>query len=1047
MRSFSTTSCLAALAAALVTSPALADTSVSTSTTTPLKTASAGDVTVTADGTISVASGTAVAVDSNNKVSNAGNLKVAGASGAAAITAAAGTTTTITNSGTIAVTEDFVPADADSNGIADGPIASASNRYGIRTLPGGTVTGNVVNSGSITVEGLNSGGIVLDSALQGSLTSSGTIRVIGDNSVGIKTGAVSGNVLISAGTITAIGEGSTALAVNGDVGGTVTIQATVQQAVSYTNDNSTTTTLARGDLRVGAPAAVISGNVAGGVIVAVPPTTSTSNTDVDGDGIADSSEGTGSLISYGNGPALLIGGASPITIAPVAGYTGGYSLVSDGSATGNAYFTSTDAYGVVIGGKGGTVNLPGGIAVNGAIAANTVDATATALLINEGATVGKLVNSGAISAAITSPGDGAVYGVRDLSGTLTTIENTGSISVGGTSEDVRRAIDLSANTTGVTISQSINSTDAATRAAVEKDGTVDTTVYTQIRGDIVTGSGNDTLSASDGQIVGNTYFNAGDDRLVLSDRALYSGKVFFGTGAASAALSGKSSFYGTIDFGGTAGTLTLADSAKFLGTIANGGAAAVTVNGGTFGASAADKYSVGSLTVNSGGTFGVYIDGAKGTSSLVTAQTATFASGAKISATISSLVGAEGSYTVLTAGTLNGTGTFDSTSTALPYIYAGSVAANGNDLVLTIRRKAASELGLRRAASQGYEAIVEAAASDTKMTADVLGIDSAEALQTQFDQLLPDHAGGVFDAVTRGSRLAAAHVLDADSIHDISDVGGWFEPVYWRTSKDATGTAAYKANGWGLTTGVERNVGFGRIGVSYAWLKGTIDNNGGTGKVDSSQHEVALFWRLAKGPFYAFARGSAARVSLSSARSFTGDNNGTSFTYSNTADWKGWLYSGAAGASYEFDVGENLTLRPQGTLDYYRLSENGYTETGGGTAMDLTVEDRKSTALTATTSITASYRFGRRAKDERPLTLEFEGGRRNALSGSLGTTRASFEDGDVFAITPDGRKSSWLGEARLLAGGWDFTWKIAARAERTEGNMSYGGRASLSVAF
>jgi hypothetical protein len=1050
MRSFPTSSCLAAIAATLAAWPAMAQTSVSTSTTTPLVTSSAGDVTVASGGTITVSSGTAVTVDSANTASNAGTLTVGGANNSAGIVVNGGLSTTITNSGTISVTENFVPVDADGNGIADGAIASASNRYGIHLLSAGTMTGSITNSGTITVEGLKSGGIVLDSALNGSLTSSGTIRATGDYSYGIKTGGVSGNVWISNGTVTAIGEGSTALAVTGDVGGSVIIQGTVQQAYSYTNDNSATTTLSRSDLRVGAPAAVISGNVAGGIIVAVPPTSTsstTSTTDSDNDGIADASEGSGVITSYGNGPALLVGGANPITIGAVTGDADGYSLVVDGTVTGNAYYTSTDAYGLVIGGQGGTVNMAGGIAVNGTVTGATVDSGATAILINQGATVPRLYNSGTISATISSPGEGTTYGIRDLSGTLTTIENTGFITAGGTSEDVRRAIDLSANTTGVTITQQLNSTDAATRATAEAGGTTDTTVYTSITGDIVTGSGNDTLDVSDGQVTGNTYFNDGDDQLLLSGRAAYTGSVYFGNGAATAALSGTATLTGNIDFAGVAGVLTIADSARFSGTILNGGAASVTVNGGTFGANSTATTTINSLTVNSGGTLGVYIDAANHTSSKVVAHTATFADGSKVSATISSLLGAEGSYTILTADTLSGTAAFDSTTTALPYIFAGSVTSDGNDLVLDIRRKTADELGLRRAAAQGYEAIVAAATNDTKMSADILGIDDAATLQSHFDQLLPDHAGGVFDMVTRGSRLVAQHVMDADSLYDVSDVGGWFEPVYWRASKDATDTASYKGSGWGLSGGLERGLGAGRIGLSYAYLKSNVDDNGGTGKVGVSQHEFGVFWRLSRGSLYMFARGSAALISMSSKRSFTGSDDGTAFTYSNTASWKGWLYSGAAGGSYDFAVAESFTLRPKATVDYYRLHENGYTESGGGDAMDLTVLSRNSTAVTATTTLTASYSFGRKTKDFRPLTLELEGGRRNFLSGSLGTTQASFTGGDVFAITPDVQNSSWIGEARLLSGGMDFTWKLAARAERTDGNMDYSARASLSVAF
>ena len=63
-------------------------------------------------------------------------------------------------------------------------------------LGGGTFTGNIVNGGTITIEGNQSAGIAVDSALTGSLTNTGKITVLGNNSVGIRAGAVSGNVAI-----------------------------------------------------------------------------------------------------------------------------------------------------------------------------------------------------------------------------------------------------------------------------------------------------------------------------------------------------------------------------------------------------------------------------------------------------------------------------------------------------------------------------------------------------------------------------------------------------------------------------------------------------------------------------------------------------------------------------------------------------------------------------------------------------------------------------------------------------------------------------------
>ena len=67
-------------------------------------------------------------------------------------------------------------------------------------LGGGTYTGNIVNSGTITIEGNQSAGIAIDSALTGSLTNTGTITVLGNDSFGIRAGAVNGNVTLTSGS-------------------------------------------------------------------------------------------------------------------------------------------------------------------------------------------------------------------------------------------------------------------------------------------------------------------------------------------------------------------------------------------------------------------------------------------------------------------------------------------------------------------------------------------------------------------------------------------------------------------------------------------------------------------------------------------------------------------------------------------------------------------------------------------------------------------------------------------------------------------------------
>jgi hypothetical protein len=1040
LRILRTTTSLTPLLLALLPGTATAQLTISTETTSAVRTATASNgspanIVVTDAGVITLSSGSAITMDSANTVSNAGKLTLGSADGTTGIDVLGGLASTITNSGTISITESFVAADDDSNYVVDGPIAKATDRAGIRLR--GTFTGDVTNSGTIAVEGLNSAGIRVDGALTGSILSSGAITVVGDYGAGIRAGDVSGNVAID-GKITVVGEGARALDLTGNIGGVLRLQNTITQLASYTNDNSVTLTLSRSDLRVGAPAVSVAGNVAGGIIIAVPPTTSSTNTDVDGDGILDANEGTGVIQSYGNGPALRIGGASDTTIGAVSG--NGHSLVVQGSVLSNAYYSNTDTTALVIGGQGGAVSLPGGISVTGRVVATTNDASATGILINAGSTVPVIDNSGTIGASISSPGEGATYAIRDLSGTLTTINTNGYITAGGSGEDVVVAIDLSANTSGVTINQ---------YTPPDETDSLEATITTQITGAILTGSGDDLITVSDGQIKGNASLGAGNDRVALSGDAIYQGKVDFGSGIGTLTLADTSQFIGTAAFNDFAGTITLSGSALYSGTVTGGANLAVTVNGGTLYASGTSDVAFQTLNVASGGTIKVAIDGETHTNPKFVVGTATFADGAHVAASISTLSEAEGSYVVLTAGQITGTPSFSSDETDLPFLFKGAVSVDqsAGEVILDIERKTASELGLNRSQAAAYSAILAAAPADTSVEASLLEVEDQATLATQFNGLLPDHAGGTFDLLTRGSRLATRHLTNNNTLFDISDFGGWFEVLKWHGSKDATDTAGYSNNGWGLSGGWERKTGIGNLGLSFAWLSGTNENAASSASVKANAYEFGAFWRLNSGPFYAFARVGFTLSSFEGSRTFTGTVSDTDFTRTATADWKGRLYSGTAGISYQVEVGDRISFKPMAIFDYYRLHENGYTESGGGDAMNLIVAGRTSDAAYATTTLTGIYRFGTRSNDGIPLTIELEGGRRNRIGGALGNTVAHFTDGADFTLTPDALKGNWLAEARILSGGLDYTWTVSANAEQTQGSPAYSARISLGVAF
>lgn len=1046
---------LGALVLALGATPALAATTVKTETTTPLSTSSAGDVTITEDGSIVVTSGSAITVDSSNAVDLEGALDMSdadNADGATGITVASGTTADIYTGedSTIEVYEDFVADDDDENSIADGEIASASNRYGIHVE--GDASGSITNEGSIEVEGLNSGGIVVEGTYTGDIYNTGSIEVIGDNAVGISTQNVNGNITVE-GDVTVVGAGATALEVGGDVTGSVIVQGTVAQSYYYTNDDGDSISLSRTALREGAAAVSIGGNVDGGIIIAAPPLDrDDDNDDEDGDGVDDSDEDTASIVSYGNGPAIQVGEDEDITIGAGTGNAGDYSISIDGSVVSNAHYSNTDAYGLVIGSENSNVTLTDGIAVTGTLRATTYDSAATALLINEGSTVTTLYNSGTISATLSSQGEGSTTAIQDLSGTLTTIENTGAILANGSSTDIRTAIDLSANTTGVTITQYLNDDDAETSAEYLEDNDVDVdpTVYTRIYGDIKLGSGDDVIDASSGTIIGDTTFGDGDDTLALSGDLAYTGDVYFEDGIGTATMAGTSSFDGMMDFAGNTGTLTIADSAVYTGTFGNAGNLTVNVNGGSLIAGDTDTMSLGTLNVGSDGNIGINIDGDE--SSTIVADSATLADGAGITATISDLASAEGSYTVLTSDNLTIEGALD-TSLDLPFIYNGEVTSDDSSIYLAVNRKSTEELGLSRSTASAWDAIYEAAQNDDYVGESLLQVEDSATLQEQTSGLLPDHSGGVFEAVTQGVRLASQHITDDTTTFDISDAGGWFEPVYWKSSKDASGTAAYDVSGWGLSAGFERRTDLGYFGFSYAFLQSTVDDNDGSQSLDVGQHAFGAFWRKNSGGLLTWARLGASRVSVDSERTYTGTIDDTDFTYGADAKWSGWLFSGVAGASYRYAVTPRFSLKPKIELEQFWLKEDGYTESADTDALALTVASRTSKSTTVTPTMTAAFSLGEISPDWRPLTFQLEGGRREVIAGGLGDTTAYFSGGDTydagsaFTISPDDIQGAWIGEFSILAGGYDFTWKLTGRVEQTSDSTDVSARAGLSVAF
>jgi hypothetical protein len=1068
---------LASTAILALAAPVAAET-ISTAVTQPVRTStikdgSADSITIASGGSVKPASGTAVTIDSNHGVTNQGTIAVDNASGAIGIQALAGTSGDIVNAGTITIDEPYTPTDTDNDGDLDGPFALGNNRFGIRTE--GAHTGNLSSSGTITVEGNDSAGIWLGGALAGNIVHDGKTSVLGDRSVAVHAGPVAGNVRL-AGQVSAQGLGAIGAHFSGDITGALVIQGTVA-ATGYrvTTAPAGTSKLDADDLLQGGPGVLVEGSVGGGIVVAVPPKdNSTTDNDEDDDGIEDAKEGAGAITSIGAAPALAIGATDrAITLGPVAGTADGFGLIVEGTIGGQGVHSGVAATGLAIGGRGGAVSIANGMAISGTVQAVSNGASATGLLLGNGASVAQVRNSGTISAAggnataahstavlidsgaqvpvlrnsgtirATAAGaDGSATAILDRSGALALVENSGTIS--GTGADVSRnvAIDLRANTSGVIVRQT----------AVASGVTAPS-----ITGKVLLGSGNDLLELADGAIHGEVAFGAGNNSFKLSGDAAQNGTALFGGGNDVLSLADTAKFTGNVDFGGGAGTLNLTGSSAFSGNLWNAGGVAVEVAGGSL--NVTNAASIASLAVGKDGVLVATLDKDAGQGTFYdVAGTASFADGATLALKLGEVSDAEGRYTILRAGSITGLADVETSTALLPFMFKGTIAtdAPANTVAVDVSKRTAQELGLNRSQSSAYNALFAAIGADDQIEDVFLEINDGNQFRGAVRQMLPDHAGAAFEGISLGSRTFARQVADARSpVYVLGGVDVLISSAGWSSNKDEGATAAYDLGGFGFSASGEVDTRVGSFGLSGTWFWNDYDDGTEFTNVESNTYELGAYWRGQWGGLSTFARASIGRVNFDGRRRFSGTAGGKTIQRDIASSWNGTMMGASGGLAYEGRAG-SLFFRPAVSVDYLKLDEDGYTDTGGE-GLDLTVEDRKSDEFAANGGLTIGLDFigrsgggqlmRRSQADNRWFRVEGEGGWREILGGTIGSTTARFEGGPAFTIDPDQTESGWYGRLRAVGGGSMFEIGAEAGAEDRNGRTAMSLRGTVRLGF
>ncbi len=999
------------------------------------------DITIT--GTITVKSGTAVTLDSNNSITISGSVNMnSTANGSTGVLVEGGKTGNLTNNGGITLTDGSSRKDTNSDGLADGPWATGENLCAICVAGPGVFTGSITNgtTGDITVFGNDSYGISIGglptngasnvpgstlTGMVGNFSNTGVIAVTGDRSYGIITTApITGTVNI-AGSVTATGQGAVGVALENNVSGRVTFGGTIT-ATGYSSTTAPTVsaTLEKvlatpTEIENSGSAVVIAGNMAHGVLFDTPPTASTSNTDVDGDGVPDASQTASTVTVYGPAPAIAIGSSTQaITLSQVgttvaasaADYAFGLILKGTVTASGIYSFKPATAIEVGVGDQG--VTIQGGIRNSGTITATAIDQAATGLQLDDKAEADLILNSGAITASSTTavstdahdavaillkPGSitntinnsgaisaglsgllGNAYAIEDGSGTLKDVENSGSIFAGVTNPNSAPgdealggavALDAHNNTTGVTFHQYQAPTPTGSTTAPAAPTTT---------GGIFLGTGADTVDIEAGSVTGLIAFGTGHDNLIINNGATVTGGIFQNDGGLSINL--------------TNGTLTDA-------------------NPGTL--------NISNLTVGAKGDLVVTIDPTAGTGGFNVSGNATFAAGASLGVRFTSLIQGPTEFDIVKVAdpaNLSASGiNLSSIAANTPYLFtttAGVNTANGTVFV-DVQRRTAAQAQLIPAEAAAFNSFYTALGHDQQLTGAFLTPTTRAGFIQLYDQLLPDHSGAPLLSLASGVDAVSKALSDRRPIAPVGELTGWAQEINFYADKSQDTAFGFHSNGFGVASGLEMGTPVGALGTSLAFTSsGMKDLNAqGDENLAANLVELGFYWRETGPHLRTWVRVAGGYGWFDSTRQFVDVSSTDDVIRKATSGWDGYSLAAAGGMSWEQDFG-NFFIRPEVSSEYFYLSENARNESGGGEVacsttvttncggdgFDLSIGKRQGHFFSAT----ALMNFGGKFGVDGWLQPELHAGWTQYISVDPGVTMARFQSGGLpFALTAD----------------------------------------------
>lgn len=1026
-------------------------------------------VLINSDNSVELASGARVEVTDTN--ADGEDVDLDDATGVQMQSGSAGD---FTSAGRIVLADSHAPEDADDDGEADGPFARDRNKTGFLAgevdADGAPVAGQAPVDGSVTFEsgsrvevgGQDSYGVRIASGLTGDLLALGGIGIRGERSTALSVeGDVGGDVQIN--TIDADTPDGHGAVIDAEVGGGLRLTGSINvngYRIGGRLAEETFKILDQGDDDVDAGSAVIiAGSVRDGVFIGA-------NAEI------DLISGKGAAVEIGSSERTVTLGEAVLPDDFNAGTEPdededpealGYALVNAGAVTAQSPYDGRDATAFLIAGhdSNGVLRMvvleAGGMENQGVVTAVSYDGVSRGVVFGEGASAvaaedSGFVNRGEISATAAlgyaedgfadgeAHGSGKAFGIvlaegsqlnrllnargsiiaRVVGGgesaTAITVENdaTGLIENTGliqaTATNISEDFDAPVRLVAIDASTATQDLRIVQRAADAEGDEAPPSPF--IDGDILFGSGDDTLELRAGSAAGDVDFGAGENRLIV-------------------------------------------ENATLTGGVTNSGALTLDVADGRLVLTGDKTLDLTEATFASGGVLEVEVNSTDRAAAFVNASgDVTFENGSALRVSLANLVGESADVDVITAdGTLSIADDEVLDTTDAPFLYNVTLTQSEDDpgtLVLSLQRKSAEETGLDASRAAAYDEALAAFEAVEGLGAAFAGVRTQQDFFNAYNQLLPEYATSAiqFALASNDAAAGALSVRLANARLAPDDLAGvWAQEFgYFADRASNAFGPGYRGQGVGLAVGLDRPMGpFYAVGFSLMGAASEVEEIEGFDEpMVAITGQVGTYAALDLGGFDVSGALGLGYDYFESERNILID----AFSSTNTAEWTGWHLSASAQAGRDFML-NNWIVRPEASLSFLSLFESGYTETvedAANAGLALVVDDRESAALLGAATLSVARRFGTDVSWWAPSVRV--GYRGDFLNDEAETTARFGESGAPFTLRSQTPAGSGVLLGFGLSAGSDYsTFSFAYDADVRDDFVRHVARLVIRLTF